>query len=210
PVRVARGTDKRLSQVPAFYRNATFFYNLFDYPFNLRQMAFLYLHEANPGHHYEISHRPLAKQVPSQSIFYSYGYGEGWAAYIEDLALELGWYRDIYDEYGKWEWDMIRSVRVVLDVGLNYYGWTDEKALGFWNRYLPGQDDIAQREIARMKRWPAQVISYKYGSQLMLSWKDRWLAEKRGSLLEFHQAVLQHGPLPFSILERLTFKPQKS
>ncbi|MEL6660087.1 MAG: DUF885 domain-containing protein [Bacteroidota bacterium] len=210
PVRVARGTDKRLSQVPAFYRNATFFYNLFDYPFNLRQVAFLYLHEANPGHHYEVSHRPLAKQVPSQSIFYSYGYGEGWAAYIEDLALELGWYRDIYDEYGKWEWDMIRSVRVVLDVGLNYYGWTDEKALRFWNRYLPGQDDIAQREIARMKRWPAQVISYKYGSQLMLSWKDRWLAEKRGSLLEFHQAVLQHGPLPFSILERLTFKPQKS
>ncbi len=210
PVKVAQGAPGPLAQTPAYYRNATFFYNLFDYPFNLRQIAFLYLHEANPGHHYEISHRTLSKQSPLQFTFYSYGYGEGWAAYIEDLALELGWYRDIYDEYGKWEWDMIRSVRVVLDVGLNYYDWTDEEALVFWNKYLPEQEHIAQREIARMKRWPAQVISYKYGSQLMLAWKDRWLAEKRGSLLEFHQAVLQYGPLPFSILENLIFKSQKS
>ena len=209
-VRVARGTDQRLAQVPAFYRNATFFYNLFDYPFNLRQVAFLYLHEANPGHHYELSHRRLLDEFPLRSTFYNPGYSEGWAAYIEDLALDLGWYRDIYDEYGKWEWDMIRSVRIVLDVGLNYYDWSDEKALEFWSRYLPEQEDIARREIARMKRWPAQVISYKYGSQLLLEWKNRWAAEDRGSLLEFHEAVLQYGPLPFSVLENLIFKPQKS
>lgn len=208
-VGVRRGSDQRLAQVPAFYRNSTFYYNLFDEPFNLRQVAFLYLHEANPGHHYERSlQRPSSSAL--RDVLYNPGYSEGWAAYVEDLALDLGLYRDEYDAYGKWEWDLIRSVRVALDVGLNYYDWSDEQALALWQQYLPGQDDIAQREIARMKRWPAQVISYKYGSQLILVWKKRWLDEERGTLLAFHEAVLGHGPLPFSILESLIFKTTKS
>ncbi len=210
PVRVRQGGDGRLAQTPAFYRNSTFFYNLFDDPFNLRQVAFLYLHEANPGHHYETFHRSLQGGTPLLRLFNNPGYGEGWAAYIEDFALEAGYYRDIYDEYGKWEWDMIRSVRVVLDVGLNYYGWSDERALRFWQIYLPGQDHIAAREIARMKRWPAQVISYKYGARLLDEWKNRWVSEKRGSLLAFHEAVLQHGQVPFSILESIIFNTDKS
>lgn len=210
PVYVQQGSDGRLAQTPAFYRNSTFFYNLFDDPFNLRQVAFLYLHEANPGHHYETFHRSLQGGTPLLRLFNNPGYGEGWAAYIEDFALEAGLYRDVYDEYGKWEWDMIRSVRVVLDVGLNYYGWTDERALAFWQQYLPGQDHIAAREIARMKRWPAQVISYKYGARLLDQWKNRWIEERRGSLLEFHRAVLAYGQVPFSILEPLVFNSNKS
>lgn len=210
PVYVRQGSDGRLAQTPAFYRNSTFFYNLFDDPFNLRQVAFLYLHEANPGHHYESHHRQLLGGSPLLRLFNNPGYGEGWAAYIEDFALNVGYYRDVYDEYGKWEWDMIRSVRVVLDVGLNYYGWSDEKALAFWQIYLPGQDHIAAREIARMKRWPAQVISYKYGARLLDQWKNRWLEENRGSLLEFHEAVLAYGQVPFSILEPIIFNSDKS
>ena len=143
------------------------------------------------------------------SLFYHPGYSEGWAAYIKDLALETELYRNVYDEYGKWEWDLIRSVRVALDVALNYYGWTDEQALTLWRKYLPGQDDIARREIARMKRWPAQVISYKYGSQKILEWKERWVNEERGDLLAFHEAVLQHGQVPFSVLESSIFNPTK-
>lgn len=209
PVYVRRGTDSRLAQVPAFYRDATFFYNLFEEPFNLRQVAFLYLHEANPGHHYELSRRDARELPVLTSLFYHPGYSEGWAAYIEDLALDTELYRNEYDEYGKWEWDLIRSVRVALDVALNYYGWSDEQALTLWRKYLPGQNDIAHREIARMKRWPAQVISYKYGSQKILEWKERWMNEERGDLLAFHEAVLQHGQVPFSVLESSIFNPTK-
>lgn len=198
---IEEGTDVRLAQVPGFYRNNTFFYNFFDQPFNKRQVGWLYLHEGVPGHHYEINHRSSATQSPLQSLFYSPGYAEGWAAYIEDLALEIGAYRDVYDEYGKWEWDIIRSVRVPLDVGINYYGWSDEECMAFWRQHIQGQDDIARREIARMKRWPCQVITYKYGTQKILDWKKAWEKRPQFTLLAFHTALLQRGPLPFSILE---------
>ncbi|MEL6699044.1 MAG: DUF885 domain-containing protein [Bacteroidota bacterium] len=201
PLQIAEGIDKRLAQVPGFYRNNTFFYNFFDKPFNKRQVGWLYLHEGIPGHHYEVNHRTLVSQSTLQSLFYSPGYSEGWAAYIEDLALEIGVYRDVYDEYGKWEWDIIRSVRVPLDVGINYFGWTDAECLAFWRQYIQGQDDIARREIARMRRWPCQVITYKYGTRKILNWKKAWEQQADFSLLAFHTALLAHGPLPFSILE---------
>ncbi|MEO0894842.1 MAG: DUF885 domain-containing protein [Bacteroidota bacterium] len=201
PLKIEEGGDGRLAQVPGYYRNNTFFYNFFDTPFNKRQVGWLYMHEGVPGHHYEINHRSLVQMSPLQYLFYSRGYSEGWAAYIEDLALEIGAYRDIYDEYGKWEWDIIRSVRVPLDIGINYYGWSDEECMAFWRKHIQGIDDIARREIARMKRWPCQVITYKYGTRKILDWKKEWEKREDFSLLAFHTNLLARGPLPFTLLE---------
>ena len=205
-IRIRRGSIERLSQVPAFYSDNTLYYNFFEAPFNKRQIAWVYLHEALPGHHYERSYSRAIEQSPIQQLFYTPGYSEGWAAYVEEIGNEIGAYQNIYDELGKWEWDIIRSVRVPLDVGLNYYGWSDEQALEFWRRHITGQDDIGRREIARMKRWPCQVIIYKYGADKILQWKARFEGRPGFSLKAFHGEVLKRGPLPFSILEGLLLR----
>ncbi|EZH72422.1 hypothetical protein ATO12_23505 [Aquimarina atlantica] len=200
-VKIKRGTNKNLSQVPGFYTNGTFYYNYFNSSFNKRQVGWLYIHEGMPGHHYQVMAETLLHRSDVQKMFRYRGVGEGWAAYVEEIGNEIGAYQNIYDELGKWEWDIIRSVRVALDVGLNYYGWSDQKALQFWQKYIKGQDDIAFREIARMKRWPVQVITYKYGSNKILQWKSQLEKNQNFNLREFHKNILKNGLLPYSILE---------
>lgn len=201
PIKIQEGTDPNLAKVPGFYRNDTFFFNFFDKPYNKRQLGWLYMHEALPGHHYERSLRASLGQTDLQNLFWTPCYAEGWAAYIEEIAILIQAYRDVYEEYGKWEWDLIRSVRVMLDVGLNYYGWSDEKAFTVWQTYIQGIDEIGEREIARMKRWPAQVITYKYGADKLLT-----LSQKYENLHDYHQALMDVGPLPFSVLDELLDK----
>lgn len=201
-VKIKQGTNKNLSQVPGFYMNSTFYYNYFNTSFNKRQVGWLYIHEGMPGHHYQAMVETLLSRSDIQKMFRYRGVAEGWAAYVEEIGKEIGAYQNIYDELGKWEWDIIRSVRVVLDVGLNYYGWSDQKALKFWKQYIKGQDDIAFREIARMKRWPVQVITYKYGSNKMLQWKSELEKNQDFDLKEFHRNILKNGLLPYSILEK--------
>ena len=205
-LRITRGNNKRVAQVPGYYSGNTFYYNLFDKPFNTRQATFLYLHEALPGHHYEVSHRDLIDENELNALFNLPGYGEGWAAYVEEIAYELGLYQNIFDQLGRWEWDLIRSVRVVLDIGLNYHGWSDEKALEYWKKHIKEQDDIGRREIARMRRWPVQVITYKYGASKILEWKSILERKPDFDLFEFHKQVLRMGPLPYSVLEQYVLK----
>ena len=206
-VNIQENTRPVLVPTPAFYRSGegTFYYNRFDKPYNRRQIGWIYIHEASPGHHYQISISKALAISEIQQMFRYSGYREGWAAYIEKIGYDIGAYRDIYDELGKWEWDIIRSVRVVLDVGLNYYGWTDEEALLFWQQHIHGQDDIALREINRMTKWPAQVITYKFGADTIMKWRKRMEAKPNFNLKEFHRSLLEHGDVPFSILERFVF-----
>lgn len=202
-VKIARSTRELSVKTPAYYRSGehTFYYNFFDTPFNKRQIGWIYIHEAMPGHHYQIAATNTLNRTDIQKMFRYSCYREGWAAYIEEIGYDIGAYRDIYDELGKWEWDIIRSVRVVLDVGLNYYGWTDEQALEYWKQYIYGQDDIALREIDRMTRWPAQVITYKYGTEKIMKWRKIYEQRKDFEAIDFHREMIVHGELPFSILE---------
>ena len=203
-VAISRGTNPNLSHVPAFYVNQTFYYNLFDKPYNLRQIELFYIHEAMPGHHYQRSVVDSLSLSETRELFVFFGFIEGWAAYIEDIGWEYDAYPNMYSELGKWEWDLVRSVRVSLDVGLNYYGWSDAKALEFWKKHIPNQDDIAMREINRMKSSSAQVITYKYGANKLLELKEK--TEKREgknfNLRAFHKRILENGSLPFSVLEK--------
>ena len=204
-VGIQKGTNEALKQTPGYYSNNTFFYNYFDEPYNKRQVDWLYMHEAIPGHHFQFS---IAQNIPRtavQRLFYYLGYSEGWAAYIEELGKELGVYRSWGRELGKWEWDIVRSMRLVIDVGINYLGWSDEKALEYWQSNWSGADNIAQREIARVKRWPAQVVTYKYGASKILKWKEaakRSLKQKFNEK-KFHHQLLKDGGVPFSILQIL-------
>ena len=104
---------------------------------------------------------------------------------------------------GKHEWDLVRAVRLVLDVALNYHGWSDEKALTFWKANVYNQDEIAEREIARMKKWPGQVHSYKYGAEQILKLKEKLQNKEEGDfdVKTFHQLILGYGPLHWKALE---------
>ena len=198
------GENKNLAQTPGYYDGKTFYYNLFDHPYNKRQFDWLFIHEGVPGHHYMETLNERHNNSEVQKQFYYLGLSEGWAAYTEELGKHLGVYKTPYDELGKWEWDIVRSVRVPMEVGINYYGWTDEQALAFWKKNITGQDDIAMREIARVKRWPAQSITYKYGALQIMQWKAI-LQKREGSLFDikhFHDKILQHGSLPIFMVKK--------
>ncbi|HEY4196573.1 MAG TPA: DUF885 domain-containing protein, partial [Mucilaginibacter sp.] len=208
PLKIQKGESRQLAQTPGFYNNNTFYYNLFDKPYNKRQIDWLFIHEGVPGHHYQSSIIADTKVSDVQQLFFYMGFAEGWGAYVEELGKQLGVYKTPYDELGKWEWDIVRSVRVPLDVGLNYYGWTDQQALDFWKKNIRGQDDIAMREIARMRRWPAQVVTYKYGALQVLHWKEE-LQKNQGKnfdIKNFHDRVLDHGSLPLFMVKENVFK----
>lgn len=208
PLKIVKGESRQLAQTPGYYDSNVFYYNLFDKPYNKRQVDWLFIHEGVPGHHYQASTEAQTKTSAVQQLFYYMGFAEGWGAYTEELGKQLGVYKMPYDELGKWEWDIVRSVRVPLDVALNYYGWTDEQALAFWKKNIRGQDDIAMREIARMRRWPAQVVTYKYGALQILHWKEE-LQEKQGAqfnIRDFHSRVLDHGSLPLFMVKENVFK----
>ena len=170
-------------------------------------MDWLLLHEALPGHHYQYNvedkaavratFAPLAKQ---------YGFIEGWGAYAETLGTELDLYKDNYSVFGRLEWDLVRSVRLVIDVGVHVEGWTKTKALEFWREHIPNQDEIAEREIARISRWPAQAISYKTGELAILELEQllRSCMKSGFDRRRFHQLLLERGNIPFSAL-RLVF-----
>ncbi len=209
-INIKRGDNEALSQVPGYYngQSGTFFYNLFDQPYNLRESEWLYLHEAVPGHHFQNFIEQAQSHSDIRRLVRYYGFSEGWAAYVEELGRALGLYQDDYTYLGKWEWDIVRSVRVPLDVGINYYGWTDEKALTFWQQHITDRDDIGRREIQRMRRWPAQVVTYKYGADQILQWKQQLMLENPAtfSIHRFHDYLLTNGPLPMDVLKKLVLE----
>jgi uncharacterized protein (DUF885 family) len=206
PLKIEQSTNEAMAQAPGYYDNNVFYYNQFNKPYNKRQVDWLFIHEAVPGHHYKSCINAAIKQSKVQQLFYYLGLEEGWGAYVEELGKDLGVYKTRYDELGKWEWDLVRSVRVPMDIGLNYYGWTDEQALAFWKKNIKNQDDIAMREIARVKRWPAQCITYKYGAGQIMEWKQI-LQKKEGAkfnIRNFHDRILNLGSLPvFMVKERV-------
>ncbi|WP_431134644.1 DUF885 domain-containing protein [Psychroserpens mesophilus] len=200
-VNIAEGSNSSLAQVPAYYSNGTFYFNHFDKPFNKRQIDWIYIHEGIPGHHYQVMVNDIVKRTDIQELFWYSGFVEGWGAYVEYLGKDLSVYKTIYNEYGKWEWDLIRSVRVVLDVGINYYGWSDKKAINFWKNHIRDQHDIGLREIKRMKRWPAQVVTYKYGSNVFLKLLNSAKAKENFDYKVFHKNLLKYGDIPMSLFD---------
>ncbi|MBB5394634.1 DUF885 domain-containing protein [Mucilaginibacter sp. AK015] len=210
-VDIKAGDSKALVQTPGYYDNNVFYYNALNNHINKRQIDWLFLHEAVPGHHYQSSVLAQAKVSAMQNLFYYMGFAEGWGAYAEEYGAELGLYRTPYDRLGKLEWGIVRSIRLPLDVGINYYGWTDEQALNLWKKYIKGQDEIALREIQRVRRWPAQVITYKHGAAKLMEWKSELMKEQgaRFDIRDFHDRVLSHGSLPFFMIRENVFAEAK-
>lgn len=167
-------------------------------------MESLFLHEAIPGHHYQISLQQENQDLPKFARFLWYGaYGEGWALYCESMGDELGLYTDPKQRIGALGDEMHRAIRLVVDVGMHWKGWTREEALKFMMDNEPISEEGAVAEIERYMAYTAQSLSYKIG-QLKISELRKRCEQRLGngfSLPKFHNEVLRNGCLPLDILE---------
>lgn len=167
-------------------------------------MESLFLHEAIPGHHYQISLQQENKELPKFARFLWYGaYGEGWALYCESMGKELGLYTDPKQRIGALGDEMHRAIRLVVDVGMHWKGWTREEALKYMMDNEPISQEGAVAETERYMAFTAQALSYKIG-QLKISDLRKRCEQRLGNkfnLPKFHDEVLRNGCMPLHILE---------
>lgn len=168
-------------------------------------MESLFLHEAIPGHHYQVSLQQENTNLPKFMRFGWYGaYGEGWALYCESLGKELGLYTDPYQYMGALSDEMHRAIRLVVDVGLHSKGWTREEAIAYMLKNEPAAPEYAVMEIERYMAIPGQALSYKIGQLKIMELRKKYeiqLGEKF-NLAAFHDELLSDGCLPLEVLER--------
>ena len=189
-------------------RPGVFYANLYDIKqtpkFGMRTLTF---HEAVPGHHFQIA---LNLENEDLTLYRKLGYRtsaftEGWALYSEQLAVEVGMTKDLYDELGVLQSEMFRANRLVVDTGLHYKKWTREEAMDYMKKTTGMSDTEVRVEIERYIVWPAQATSYKMGMLKILELRDRSINKmgEKFDLKKFHSLVLNQGIVPLFILEDL-------
>jgi uncharacterized protein (DUF885 family) len=164
----------------------------------------LFLHEAIPGHHYQVSLTQESTVLPEfrKTLWYS-GYGEGWALYAESMGKELGLYTDPYQYFGMLGAEMHRAVRLVVDTGLHRKKWSREKAIQYSLDHEAESRASVTAEIERYMANPGQALSYKIGQLKIQELRDR-AKEKLGNafdIREYHKQVLETGCVPLALLE---------
>ncbi len=164
-------------------------------------------HEAIPGHHLQLTLAQEMKDLPliRKIVFFS-GYGEGWALYAEQLAVEMGMYdQDPFGHIGQMKDAMFRAVRLVVDSGMHAQGWSREKAVDYYVETLGEKRSAAITEIERYCVWPGQACSYMVGklTWLRLRAQAKTALGPKFDLRRFHDAGLLSGALPLDVLEQV-------
>ncbi len=160
----------------------------------------LFLHEAVPGHHLQLAVQRENRRLPGFRRFSYYNaFGEGWALYAESLGVQLGAYSNRHDRLGMLWGELFRAKRLVVDVGLHAKGWTRAQAID----YLGAPRDNSEREVDRYLAWPGQALGYKIGQLKILELRRRAEAALGAAfdVRDFHDAVLEDGGMPLSVLE---------
>lgn len=173
--------------------------------YNVLEDEDLFLHEAIPGHHFQISLQQESKTLPDFRKFNWFGaYGEGWALYCESLGKELGLYKDPYQYLGMLNDEMHRAIRLVVDTGLHNKGWSREQAIKYSLDNEAETEASITSEIERYMAIPGQALSYKIGQLKILELRQK-AKDKMKDKFEikiFHQKVLESGVLPLELLEK--------
>ena len=174
--------------------------------FNLTSgMESLFLHEAIPGHHYQISLQQENGDLPKFRRFGgNSAYAEGWALYTESLGKELGLYTDPYQYMGALGDEMHRAIRLVVDAGMHSKNMTREEAIKFMMDNEPLNEEGTTAEIERYMAIPAQALSYKIGALKIKEIRER-LTKQLGAkfkLSDFHDELLKDGNMPLEVLEK--------
>ncbi|MDN3678116.1 DUF885 domain-containing protein [Flavobacterium paronense] len=165
----------------------------------------LFLHEAIPGHHFQISLQQENQQLPDFRKYNWFGaYGEGWALYTESLGKELGLYTDPYQYFGMLGNEMHRAVRLVVDTGMHNLGWTREQAIKYSLDNEAESVEGITAEIERYMAIPGQALSYKMGQMKILELRKKAQDKMKDKfdIKVFHQKVLESGVLPLALLEK--------
>ena len=165
----------------------------------------LFLHEAIPGHHFQISLQQENQELPDFRKFNWFGaYGEGWALYTESLGKELGLYEDPYQYFGMLGNEMHRAIRLVVDTGLHSKGWTREQAIKYSLENEAESEASIISEVERYMAIPGQALSYKIGQLKIIELRKKAenKMQDKFDIKVFHQKVLESGVMPLALLEK--------
>jgi uncharacterized protein (DUF885 family) len=187
-------------------RPGTFYFNTYDLPSRSTwEETTLFLHEGEPGHHFQIS---LAQENMALPNFMRFGgntaYVEGWALYAETLGYDMGFYKDPYQRFGTLNDEMLRAMRLVVDTGIHAKGWTRDQAIQYFLDNSGESKTDATAEVERYIAIPGQAVAYKIGGLKIqeLRRKAEAALGPKFDIREFHAEVLDTGALPLSILEQ--------
>ncbi len=187
-------------------RGGVFYVNAFDLKARPRwALAALSLHEAAPGHHFQIS---LQRELGDLPMFRRFSrdtaYMEGWGLYAEYLGYEMGIYKDPVQRFGALDAELWRAIRLVTDTGIHYKGWTRQQTLDYMFANSPAEPTRAISEAERFAAIPGQALAYKVGQLKIVELRKR--AEKalgkKFDVKEFHDEVLKDGAVPLDVLEK--------
>ena len=186
-------------------RGGVFYVNAFDLKARPKwALSSLSLHEAAPGHHFQIS---LQRELGNLPMFRRFSddtaYIEGWGLYAEYLGYEMGIYKDPVARFGALDAELWRAIRLVTDSGIHYKGWTRQQTLDYMMANSPSEMTRAVSEAERFAAIPGQALAYKIGQLKILELRRR--AEKalgtKFDVKEFHDEVLKDGAIPLDVLE---------
>lgn len=170
----------------------------------LYELPALTVHEAVPGHHHQISLAQELEGVPGfRRRTYITAFGEGWALYTENLAIDMGIYRTPYEHFGRLTFEMWRACRLVVDTGIHHYGWSVAQAEACLLENSALAPLNVRTEVARYVSWPGQALAYKTGELLMRRLRTDAEAAlgQRFDIRAFHDHLLKDGAMPLSALE---------
>lgn len=196
--------DMEEGNAGAFYypgnkkRVGTFYINTRDIKENpLYNMMALTLHEGVPGHHYQFRYM-IENKIPFYRIYSIDGtaYAEGWGLYAESL----GDY-DNYNYFGRLNYEIFRALRLVVDTGIHYYGWTFDKAVSYMMKYLAFEKTEIESEVERYICIPGQALCYKIGETVIKNLRDSYMKKDGADIRDFHEKILENGVLPLNILQ---------
>jgi uncharacterized protein (DUF885 family) len=210
PTSQEKGTSGAYYQQAAMdgSRPGTFFANLRDMndvpTWSMNTLAY---HEGIPGHHLQISTALGLKDLPliRQQTLYT-AYAEGWALYAEQLAADIGMYKDDpWGNLGRLQLELMRAARLVVDTGIHAEGWSREQAISYMVASTGKSEAEVTSEVERYMAMPGQACAYKVGELKILELRERAKTAlgPKFNLKDFHAVLLENGAVPLTLLEQL-------
>ena len=205
PEESAPFTTTAYYNAPAKGRPGYFYANLYKPESRPKyEIPVLTVHEAVPGHHFQISLAQELENVPTFRKYLSFtAFVEGWGLYSEELGEFMGIYDDPYDKFGQLTYDMWRAIRLVVDTGMHYKGWSRDDAINLFIENTAKSKLDIENEVDRYIAWPGQALAYKIGQLKILELRqkaERELGDKY-DIKDFHHEILKRGSVPLDILE---------